>query len=74
MKVNINCPSSFQKEALFRTRKKILKYMVLGFLKQEGFFHSAETFATEAALTGEYEVCDNIDLDIILQVSVRAKS
>ncbi|KAG6452071.1 hypothetical protein O3G_MSEX007460 [Manduca sexta] len=55
------------KEALFRARKRILKYMVLGYLKQEGFLHTAETFAAEAALTGEYEVCDNIDLDIILQ-------
>ncbi|XP_026750091.2 katanin p60 ATPase-containing subunit A-like 2 [Galleria mellonella] len=55
------------KEALFRARKRILKYLVLSFLKQEGFFHAAETFASEAALTGDYEVCDNIDLDIILQ-------
>ncbi|XP_059062103.1 katanin p60 ATPase-containing subunit A-like 2 [Achroia grisella] len=55
------------KEALFRARKRILKYLVLSFLKQEGFFHTAETFASEASLTGEYEVCDNIDLDIILQ-------
>lgn len=57
-----------QKEALFRARKRILKYLLLGYLKQEGYFHTAETFASEAALTGEYEVCDNIDLDIILQV------
>ncbi|XP_053612181.1 katanin p60 ATPase-containing subunit A-like 2 isoform X2 [Plodia interpunctella] len=55
------------KEALFRARKRILKYLVLGFLKQEGFFHTSETFVNEANLTGEYEVCDNIDLDIILQ-------
>ncbi|KAJ8714346.1 hypothetical protein PYW07_002571 [Mythimna separata] len=55
------------KEALFRARKRILKYLVLGYLKQEGFFHTAETFTAEAALTGDYEVCDNIDLDIILQ-------
>ncbi|CAH0587863.1 unnamed protein product [Chrysodeixis includens] len=55
------------KEAIFRARKRILKYLVLGYLKQEGFFHTAETFRAEAALTGEYEVCDNIDLDIILQ-------
>ncbi|KAJ8718278.1 hypothetical protein PYW08_002515 [Mythimna loreyi] len=55
------------KEALFRARKRILKYLVLGYLKQEGFFHTAETFTSEAALAGDYEVCDNIDLDIILQ-------
>ncbi|XP_026317372.1 katanin p60 ATPase-containing subunit A-like 2 [Hyposmocoma kahamanoa] len=55
------------KETLFRTRKRILNYLVLAFLKQEGFFHSAETFVREANLTGEYEICDNIDLDIILQ-------
>ncbi|XP_004925067.2 katanin p60 ATPase-containing subunit A-like 2 [Bombyx mori] len=55
------------KEALFRARKRILKYMVLGYLKQEGYLLTAETFNTEANLTGEYEVCDNIDLDIILQ-------
>ncbi|XP_022824924.1 katanin p60 ATPase-containing subunit A-like 2 [Spodoptera litura] len=55
------------KEALFRARKRILKYLVQGYLKQEGYFHTADTFTSEAALTGEYEVCDNIDLDIILQ-------
>ncbi|XP_045450228.1 katanin p60 ATPase-containing subunit A-like 2 [Melitaea cinxia] len=55
------------KEALFRTRKRILKYLVLGFLKQEGFVHTADTFISEAALTDEYTLCDNIDLDIILQ-------
>ncbi|XP_072938129.1 katanin p60 ATPase-containing subunit A-like 2 [Epargyreus clarus] len=55
------------KEALFRTRKRILKYLVHGFMKQEGLLHSADTFAAEAALTSEYELCDNIDLDIILQ-------
>ncbi|RVE42588.1 hypothetical protein evm_012757 [Chilo suppressalis] len=55
------------KEALFRARKRILKYLVLGFLKQEGFLQSAATLASEAALTAEYELCDNIDLDIILQ-------
>nr|XP_026498166.1 katanin p60 ATPase-containing subunit A-like 2 [Vanessa tameamea] len=55
------------KEALFRTRKRILKYLVLGFLKQEGYLNTADTFASEAALTDEYTLCDNIDLDIILQ-------
>ncbi|XP_068622757.1 katanin p60 ATPase-containing subunit A-like 2 [Battus philenor] len=55
------------KEALFRQRKRILKYLVLGFLKQEGFLTTADTFYSEANLTGEYELCDNIDLEIILQ-------
>ncbi|XP_045775498.1 katanin p60 ATPase-containing subunit A-like 2 [Maniola jurtina] len=55
------------KEALFRARKRILKYLVLGFLKQEGLIRSAETLVSEAAMTDEYTLCDNIDLDIILQ-------
>ncbi|XP_049871815.1 katanin p60 ATPase-containing subunit A-like 2 [Pectinophora gossypiella] len=55
------------KENLFRTRKRILKYLVLAFLKQEGYFHAAETFAQEASLGGDYQLCDNMDLDIILQ-------
>ncbi|KAI8433954.1 hypothetical protein MSG28_012113 [Choristoneura fumiferana] len=55
------------KDSLFRARKRILRYLVHSFLKNEGLFHSAETLAEEAALTGEYEVCDNIDLDIIMQ-------
>ncbi|VVC91260.1 unnamed protein product [Leptidea sinapis] len=55
------------KEALFRARKRILKYLVLGFLKQEGLLHTAESLVAEAAITDEYELCDNIDLDIILQ-------
>ncbi|CAH2087285.1 unnamed protein product [Euphydryas editha] len=55
------------KEALFRNRKRILKYLVLGFLKQEGLMSTADTFISEAALTDEYTLCDNIDLDIILQ-------
>ncbi|GBP18676.1 Katanin p60 ATPase-containing subunit A-like 2 [Eumeta japonica] len=58
------------KEALFRARKRILKYLVLAFLKQEGYLNAAETFANEASLTDEYEICDNIDLDIILQGSL----
>ncbi|CAG9116681.1 unnamed protein product [Plutella xylostella] len=57
------------KEALFRVRKRILKYLVHAFLRQEGFLTTADSLVTEAGLTGEYEVCDNIDLDIILQVS-----
>ena len=59
-----------QKEALFRTRKRILKYLILGFLKQEGYVNTAETFVEEAAVTSEFQLCDNIDLDIILQVSI----
>ncbi|CAG9566379.1 unnamed protein product [Danaus chrysippus] len=55
------------KEALFRTRKRILKYLVLGFIKQEGYMNTAETFTSEAGITDEYVLCDNIDLDIILQ-------
>ncbi|XP_045501092.1 katanin p60 ATPase-containing subunit A-like 2 [Colias croceus] len=55
------------KEAIFRARKRILRYLILGFLKQEGLMRSAETLVSEAALTNEYELCDNIDLDIILQ-------
>ncbi|KAG7300101.1 hypothetical protein JYU34_015640 [Plutella xylostella] len=55
------------KEALFRVRKRILKYLVHAFLRQEGFLTTADSLVTEAGLTGEYEVCDNIDLDIILQ-------
>lgn len=62
------CYSKLQKESLFRTRKRILKYLVMSYLKQEGYFHAAETFTSEADVTDEFEVCDNIDLDIILQV------
>ncbi|KPJ11471.1 Katanin p60 ATPase-containing subunit A-like 2 [Papilio machaon] len=59
--------SQGRKEALFRQRKRILKYLVHGFLKQEGYLASAEAFRSEAALTSEYELCDNMDLEIILQ-------
>ncbi|XP_022126375.2 katanin p60 ATPase-containing subunit A-like 2 [Pieris rapae] len=55
------------KEAVFRARKRILKYLVLGFLKQEGLMNTADVLITEGGLTNEYELCDNIDLDIILQ-------
>ncbi|XP_047996320.1 katanin p60 ATPase-containing subunit A-like 2 [Leguminivora glycinivorella] len=55
------------KESLFRTRKRILRYLVHNYLKAEGLFHAADTMAEEAGLTAEYEVCDNIDLDIIMQ-------
>jgi hypothetical protein len=48
--------------------------LVLGFLKQEGLMQAAEVLAEEAALTAEFEVCDNIDLDIILQVSITFSS
>ncbi|XP_052742633.1 katanin p60 ATPase-containing subunit A-like 2 [Bicyclus anynana] len=55
------------KEALFRSRKRILKYLVLGFLRQEGLQRSADALVAEAAVSDEYTLCDNIDLDIILQ-------
>ncbi|CAK1542390.1 unnamed protein product [Leptosia nina] len=55
------------KDAVFRARKRILKYLILGFLKQEGLMHTADTLVSEGAVTNEYELCDNIDLDIILQ-------
>ncbi|KAL4720140.1 hypothetical protein ACJJTC_000027 [Scirpophaga incertulas] len=55
------------KEALFRARKRILKHLVLGFLRQEGLLRTADALLEEAALSSEYQLCDNIDLDIILQ-------
>lgn len=36
-------------------------------MKDEGLFETADHLTTEAHLTNEYQVCDNIDLDIILQ-------
>ncbi|XP_041981027.1 katanin p60 ATPase-containing subunit A-like 2 [Aricia agestis] len=54
------------KESLFHARKRILQQLVLGWLRQEGLLQTADMLATEAGL-GEYELCDNIDLDIVLQ-------
>ncbi|XP_014667640.1 PREDICTED: katanin p60 ATPase-containing subunit A-like 2 isoform X2 [Priapulus caudatus] len=50
------------------SRKKHLLLMILHFLDQEGYVTSAHTLEGETSLClGKYEICDNIDLETVLQ-------
>ncbi|XP_077988700.1 katanin p60 ATPase-containing subunit A-like 2 isoform X2 [Glandiceps talaboti] len=49
-------------------RKKNLLLLILHYLSQEGYKESASNLEKEASITlSRYEVCDNIDLETVLQ-------
>ncbi|XP_049819065.1 katanin p60 ATPase-containing subunit A-like 2 [Aethina tumida] len=48
-------------------RKRIILHLILGYLKDNGFQKSVESIKQEACIGQMYEVCENVDLDIILQ-------
>ncbi|KAK9736229.1 ATPase family associated with various cellular activities (AAA) [Popillia japonica] len=50
-----------------RERKRNILYLILNYLKEQYLLDTANSLAIEAQLTNQFEVCDNIDLDIILQ-------
>ncbi|XP_047003482.1 katanin p60 ATPase-containing subunit A-like 2 isoform X1 [Schistocerca americana] len=47
-------------------RKRNILHLIHQHLKDEGLQCSAQSLSKEACLTGEYEVCDNIDLPTIV--------
>lgn len=48
-------------------RKRNLLYLIGSYLKENGFNATSECFTNEAQLSNSIEVCDNVDLDIIMQ-------
>ncbi|CAH1112213.1 unnamed protein product [Psylliodes chrysocephalus] len=50
-----------------RERKRNILYLIHSYLTEQKLFDSAETLQEEAQLNTEYQVCENVDLDIILQ-------
>ncbi|KAJ8673618.1 hypothetical protein QAD02_004880 [Eretmocerus hayati] len=63
----INCLAREKEEKRAQERKKNLLYLVADFLREHGFTDACEIFVKEAHLLPDVEVCDNIDLDTILQ-------
>ncbi|KAG5874290.1 hypothetical protein JTB14_005720 [Gonioctena quinquepunctata] len=50
-----------------RERKRNILYLIRSYLAENKFSATAEALENEAPITGEYQVCENIDLEIILQ-------
>ncbi|GJQ79021.1 putative katanin p60 ATPase-containing subunit [Trypoxylus dichotomus] len=50
-----------------KERKRNILYLILSYLKEQNLQDTANTLANEAQLTNQFEVCDNVDLDIVLQ-------
>lgn len=42
-------------------------YLIYNYLKEANLHETADMLSVEAQLTKEYELCDNIDLEIIIQ-------
>ncbi|KAJ8925866.1 hypothetical protein NQ315_009718 [Exocentrus adspersus] len=50
-----------------RERKRNILYLILNYLTENGFHAAVEVLQNEADLTSQYQACENVDLDIILQ-------
>lgn len=48
-------------------RKRAILLLILDYLNQNRLFETAETLEREAQLPEDFEVCDNVDLDTMLQ-------
>uniref|UniRef100_A0A182N6E2 AAA+ ATPase domain-containing protein n=1 Tax=Anopheles dirus TaxID=7168 RepID=A0A182N6E2_9DIPT len=59
---------SFEQDrrSIYERRRNIL-YLVANYLSSMGLHQTRQALVDETALTAEYEVCDNIDLDTIYQ-------
>uniref|UniRef100_A0A182QCL9 AAA+ ATPase domain-containing protein n=1 Tax=Anopheles farauti TaxID=69004 RepID=A0A182QCL9_9DIPT len=59
---------SFEQDrrSIYERRRNIL-YLVANYLSSMGLHQTRQALVDETALTSEYEVCDNIDLDTIYQ-------
>lgn len=50
-----------------RERRRNILYLILGFLKENMLEQTAESLLNEAQLDDSYRICENVELDIILQ-------
>ncbi|KAK6631333.1 hypothetical protein RUM44_005859 [Polyplax serrata] len=48
-------------------RRRNLLYLIVHYLKEEGYYETLSTFMSEAQLSNSFQICDNIDLSLILQ-------
>ncbi|XP_033226310.1 katanin p60 ATPase-containing subunit A-like 2 isoform X1 [Belonocnema kinseyi] len=55
-----------KEEKRAQERRRNLTYLVTDFLREQGYTNTAHALANEARLSGDVQVCDNIDLDTIL--------
>lgn len=63
-----NLPNLYDKtKTESRERKRNILYLILSYLTENRLLETAETLQNEADLTSQYRVCDNVDLDVILQ-------
>lgn len=63
-----NLPNLYDKtKTESRERKRNILYLILSYLTENRLLETAETLQNEADLTSQYQVCDNVDLDVILQ-------
>ncbi|XP_044744285.1 katanin p60 ATPase-containing subunit A-like 2 [Coccinella septempunctata] len=56
-----------QRKRESQERKRSILYLILGYLKECNLKTSYDALKTEAQLNDQFTVCDNVDLDIILQ-------
>lgn len=50
-----------------RERKLSLLYLINSYLLDQKFYSTSEVFEKECKLTGQYQVCENVDLEIVFQ-------
>ncbi|XP_017770801.1 PREDICTED: katanin p60 ATPase-containing subunit A-like 2 [Nicrophorus vespilloides] len=50
-----------------KERRRSLLYLIRGYLRDCNLHESADILSREGQLINQYELCDNIDLDIVLQ-------
>jgi len=50
-----------------RERRRNVLYLILGYLKENMLENTADTLIKEAQLDGSYQLCENVELDVILQ-------
>lgn len=64
-KSSLNYRENFRREA--SDRKKIILHLILSYLRENNLQYVAEVLQSEAQIGLQYQVCENIDLDIVLQ-------
>ncbi|XP_046742701.1 katanin p60 ATPase-containing subunit A-like 2 isoform X2 [Diprion similis] len=55
-----------KEEKRSQERRRSLMYLIAEFLREQGCIDTVESLVKEAQLSGDYQVCDNIDLDTVL--------
>lgn len=63
--INHNAKESYERK--IQERKRNIVYLIKNYLQEAGLEKSAETLTKEGNLSDQIEVCDNIDLDTIIQ-------